>query len=806
MKDTLTPNALYQHCDLTQLVFETTDDLKPLDVPLGQQRALEAIEFGIDIEHEGYNLFVFGGSGLGKHQLVQQIVAERAASEATRSDWCYINNFDDAQKPKVLQLPVGMGQKFRKDMEALTEDLLTSLPSSFQSEEYRNRRQEIEGDFQERQEQAFKQLDKDAEERGIAIKRTPTGYTLGPVIDGQLFGPEEFKQLPTEEQERLEKLIADIQIELQDIIRDMPLLQREHHQRIKALNQEITQHTVEQLIAWIENAYRDNTEISNYLAAAKKHAIENVDFFLPNPTTPDVEDAGNRVAEFHEYRVNVIVDNTDTVGAPVIYEDNPTYQNLIGRVEYVSQMGTLLTDFTLIKSGALLRANGGYLILDAEKVLTHAFAWEGLKRVLKAQQIKIESLEEMLSLASTLSLEPESIPINIKVILTGEPTLYYLLKEYDREFSQLFKVAADFSQVTDRNTDSIRLYARLIASLQRRNTTRALDRESVGRIIEHASRAADDREKLSLHVESLTDLLHEADYWAGKSKRGIIRVEDVEKSIEKRRYRQDKYRELMQEQIVRDIKFIDTDGETIAQVNALSVMQVGDYSFGQPSRITATARLGQSGVVDIEREVKLGGHLHSKGVMILSSYLASCFAPDQPLPLSASLVFEQSYGMVDGDSASAAELCVLLSALGHIPLKQSLAVTGSINQRGEIQAIGGVNEKIEGFFDICHARGLNGQQGVIIPTANKVHLMLNKDVRQAVTEHRFSIYTADHVNDVIELLSGQSIGVAEPTGHFPVNSINRRVCDRINQLQTLHQQYGNHTDDKKAGTDGAQAI
>ena len=751
-----------------------------------------------------------GGAGLGKHQLVQQIVADRAATEKPHSDWCYINNFDDAQKPKVLQLPVGMGKKFRKDMEALTEDLLTSLPSSFQSEEYRNRRQEIEGEFQERQEQAFKQLDKDAEERGIAIKRTPTGYTLGPVIDGKLYGPEEFKNLPIEEQERLEKLIADIQIELQNIIRDMPLLQREHHQRIKALNQEITQHTVEQLIAWIENSYRDNSEITHYLAAAKKHAIENVDFFLPNPNLPDGENTNNRVAEFHEYRVNVIVDNADTAGAPVIYEDNPTYQNLIGRVEYVSQMGTLLTDFTLIKSGALLRANGGYLILDAQKVLTHAFAWEGLKRVLKAREVKIESLEEMLSLASTLSLEPESIPLNVKVILTGEPILYYLLKEYDREFSQLFKVAADFSQVTERNPDSVQLYARLIASLQKRNGTRSLDKDSVGRMIEHASRAADDSEKLSLHVESLTDLLHESDYWAGKNKREIIRLEDVEKAIDKRRYRQDKYREQMQEQmqeqIIRDIKLIDTDGEKVAQVNGLSVLQVGDYSFGQPSRITATARLGHGGIIDIEREVKLGGHLHSKGVMILSSYLASCFAPDRPLPLSASLVFEQSYGMVDGDSASAAELCVLLSALGNIPLKQSLAVTGSINQRGEIQPIGGVNEKIEGFFDICQTRGLNGRQGVIIPATNKVHLMLSKNVRQAVTENRFHVYTAEHVNDVIELLSGQTSGMVDSDGQFPEGTIYRQVQDRIDQLQNLHQQYANHRDDQKTESSGEEAT
>lgn len=789
MKNSLTVDELYQHCDLAQFSFDTTQELMPFDKPLGQQRALEAIEFGIDIKHEGYNLFVLGNSGLGKHQLVEQIVAERAAGEMPGSDWCYINNFDNPQKPKVLQLPAGMGYKFRKDMEALTEDLLTSLPSSFQTEEYRNSLQEIETEFQDRQEKMFSEMDKEAEKQGIAIKRTPTGYTIGPVIDGKLYGPDEFKTLPEDEQERQKKIIADIQIELQNIIRDLPLLQRELHQRIKALNQEITQHTVEQLIAWIENTYRDNAEIISYLAAAKKHAIENVGSFLPNSNIPEADNMRSRVAEMHEYQVNVIVDNTETIGAPFIFEDNPTYQNLVGRVEYVSQMGNLLTDFTLIKSGALLRANGGYLILDAQKVLSHAFAWEGLKRVLKAQRIKIESLEEMLSLVSTLSLEPQSIPVNVKVILTGEPILYYLLNEYDREFSQLFKVAADFSQVTERTPESIQLYARLIASLQKRYSTRFLDKESVGRIIEHASRASDDKEKLSLHVESLSDLLHESDYWAQKSESEVIQLVHVEKAIEKRRYRQDKYREQMQEQITRNIKLIDTDGEKVAQINALSVMQVGNYAFGQPSRITATARLGQAGVVDIEREAKLGGDLHSKGVLILSSYLASQYAADRPLPLSSTLVFEQSYGMVDGDSASAAELCVLLSALGNIPLKQSFAVTGSMNQRGEIQAIGGVNEKIEGFFDICHARGLSGNQGVIIPAANKVHLMLNKDVRQAVNDGLFHIHTATHVNDVIEVLSGQACGEANSEGVFPENTINRKVQDRIGELQSLYKQY-----------------
>ncbi len=774
---------LYRSCDLSKFDFNTTADLEPLDRPLGQQRALEAIEFGVDVEQEGFNLFVLGASGLGKHELVKQILQQRATDEAAGSDWCYVMNFAHPQKPNILKLPAGLGQKLSKDMNTLVEDLLTSLPSSFQSEEYRNRRQQIEDDLQARQDQAFKNLNKDAEDQGIAILRTPAGYTLGPMVDGRLIKPEEFKKLPKDEQERIEKLIADIQLELQKILRDLPLLQREHHQRLKALNREITQHTVEQLIAWIEQAYRDQEDVMAYLDVVKQYAIENVEAFLPQDGQQEVDNIHARVAEFHEFSINVIVDNASAEGAPIVYEDNPTYQNLVGRVEYISQMGTLVTDFTLIKSGALHQANGGYLILDAQKLLTHAFAYEGLKRALKAREIKIQSLEQVLSLASSMSLEPVSIPLNIKVVLTGEPLLYYLLMQYDPEFSQLFKVAADFSRTTARSEENTGLYARLIASMQQRHQKRPLDQASVGRVIEHAARAAEDGAKLSLHLESMNDLLTEADYWASKQQSPVIAVEHIEKAIEKRKYRLDKYEELLQEQITRGIKMIDTRGNKVAQVNGLSVLQVGDFMFGQPSRITATARLGKSGVVDIEREARLGGQIHSKGVMILAAYLDSTYAANTNLPLAASLVFEQSYGMVDGDSASAAELCVLLSALGQIPLKQQMAVTGSINQLGEIQAIGGVNEKIEGFFDICRAQGLDGTQAVIIPAANQAHLMLRQDVRQAVAEGLFNVYCATHVEDVMELLSGLPRGKLTKKGTYPKNSFNYRILQRINELQ-----------------------
>lgn len=785
----LDSNSLYHSCDLSLFNFETTAELEPLQQPLGQQRALEAIEFAVDIDQQGFNLFVLGASGLGKHELVKQILAQRFSAEQSLSDWCYVNNFDKPQKPRVLKLPPGMGQQLRADMKSLVEDLLISLPSSFQSEEYQTRRQEIEDELNDRQEQAFKKIFTEAEEQDIAIMRTPRGYTLGPRVDGKLLGPQEFNALPEEQREHLKKLIDDLQLELQEMIRDMPLLQREHHQRIKSLNQEITQHTVEQLIAWIENTYRDQPEVMSYLKEVKQNAIENASAFLPAENEQEVDYISARVAEFHEYSINVIVDNSDTEGAPILFEDNPTYQNLLGRVEYVSQMGTMITDFTLIKSGALHRANFGYLILDARKILSHAFAWEGLKRALKAGEIKIQSLEQMLSLVSNVSLEPESIPCDVKVILTGEPMLYYLLKEYDPEFSQLFKVAADFSRTTERNPENDLLYARLITAIQDRVDARPLHKASVGRLIEHASRSADDSEKLSLHIDSLRDLLSEANYWANKADSDVIRLDDIDRAIHKQRYRQDKYRELMQEQIGRGIKLIDTEGTKVAQVNALSVLQIGDYAFGQPSRITATARLGSGNVIDIEREAKLGGKIHSKGVMILSAYLANHYAVSQPLPLSASLAFEQTYGMVEGDSASAAELCVLLSAMGNIPLLQSIALTGSINQLGEVQAIGGVNEKIEGFFDICKLRGLNSKQGVIIPESNQVHLMLNEDIRDAVKEGLFNIYTARHIEDVMEILSALPRGKINAEGVYSRNSFNFRIQHRVKELQQLQQQF-----------------
>ena len=797
MVSTLEVKQLYQSCDLAQFNFETTAELDRLTRPLGQARAIEAIEFGVDIKHQGFHIFALGPPGVGKHELVNSILAGRNVKGCPQYDWCYVNNFDDPQKPSLLKLDAGMGAQFSKDMLQLVEDILTSLPSAFQNEEYRSQRREIEEAMNQRYEQAFSKLSEEAKEKNVTLIRTPGGFSLGPVDEKGIISPEDFEKLPADERESIEKTIAQLQLELQEVVSQLPLLKREASHDVQELNQGITRLTVEQFVGWLENQYQGYPEVIKYLTAVKDFAIDNAEVFLPEGDNPNVENVKQKARSFTPFRVNVIVDNTDSSSPPTVFEDNPTFQNLVGRVEYVSEMGTLLTDLTLIKAGALHRANGGYLILEARKLLSHMYAWEGLKRALKSGEVKIESLQEVLSLGSTSSLEPESVPISVKVILVGEPLLYYLLNEYDPEFSQLFNVAAEFSGRADRNADNLLLYAQMLATIQQRDSLMPLNTEAVGRIIEHASRLAEDSDKLSLKLEGLSELMQEADYWAGKENKKVVGINEIEKTINSQRRRQDLISERFQEQITRDIKLIDTTGSKTAQVNGLSVMQLGDYAFGSPTRITATARLGAGKLIDIERESKLGGDIHSKGVMIIGAYLANKYAAEQPLPLAASLVFEQSYGGVDGDSASCAEVCVLLSAIGEISLRQDLAVTGSMNQLGEVQAIGGVNYKVEGFFEVCKARGLNGRQGVIIPASNQVHLMLNTEVRDAVAEGKFHIYTADHVEHVMEKLSGLKPGKLNKDGLYSKGSFNRIICDRIVALQQLQKRFARHDDSEE---------
>lgn len=781
----LNPEVLYRCIDTGPWQFQTTADLEDLTEIIGQARATEAIRFGIGIRRDGYNLFVLGPPSTGSHAIVRGFLADQAAREPVPADWCYVNNFEQPHRPRVLRLPAGLGVKLRDDMEELVEDLQGAIPAAFESDESRARRHEIEQGFKEHREKVLEELERDAAEHDIALIHTPTGMAFAPKRKNEVMSTEEFEKLPSEEQKRIEEWVSTFRQRLEQLFNQIPQWRRENQQQIRELDRTVVRAAVDHLIDSLKKRYATYPEVLAYLGEVEQAVVENADDFRQPEAGQEMTLFGMTITRardaeaLHRYEVNVLIDNSATKGAPVVYVDNPSYPELIGRVEHSAQMGTLVTDFTLIKPGALHRANGGYLVLDARRVLLQPFAWEGLKRCLSANQVRIESLGQMLSLISTVSLEPESIPLNVKVALVGERFLYYLLYHYDPDFRDLFKVAADFEDDMDRSPETQMLHARLVATLARREKLLPLHRDAVARVLEHGSRLAGDAEKFSVRVQDITDLLREADHWARAAEREVVQVTDVRHAIEARIDRAGRVRDRLQEAIRRGTILIDTNDSKIGQVNGLSVMTLGDLDFGHPTRITARVRLGKGEVVDIQREVELGGPIHSKGVLILTGFLGARYCTDRPLSLSASLVFEQTYGQVEGDSASCGELCALLSALADVPLKQSLAITGSVNQHGEVQPIGAVNEKIEGFFDTCQARGLNGGQGVVIPSANVKHLMLREDVVQACRDNKFRIYPITTVDEAMELLTDAPAGRREADGLFPEGSINRRIEQRI---------------------------
>ncbi len=787
----LPADALYRRCDPAQFSFTTTSELEILDDILGQARAVEAVTFGIGMRQQGYNLFLLGPAGIGKHSLARQFLDRQAKASPIPSDWCYVNNFENPGKPKALRLPAGRAARLQFDMEGLIEELRSAIPAAFDSDDYRTRKQVIEQQFKDRHERELSVIQEHAREKSIALIRTPAGIVLGPLRNGNVLGSEEFHGLPEEEQKRIKADMESLQRELQEMLRQVPKWDKEHREKVRALNREVTQLAVGHLIDTLRKDYADLGNVLEYLTAAEADIIENAEDFITSGSEPPpgLPFMPTEPPSFTRYEVNVLIGNGALTGAPVVYEDHPTHPNLIGRVEHVSQFGALVTDFTLIKPGALHRANGGYLILDALKVLTQPFAWEGLKRVLRAGELRIESLGQILNLVSTVSLEPEPIPLDVKVVLLGERLLYYLLNAYDPEFNELFKVGADFEEDMAATPENLPLYARLIGTLAKGDNLRPFDRGAVARVIEHCARLAGDAEKLSTHVLSVGDLLREADYWARTHQRETVTAADVESAIAAQIRRASRVHERINEEIRRGTVLIDTAGAVTGQVNGLSVIQLGQYAFGRPTRITARVRLGSGRVVDIEREVKLGGPIHSKGILILTGFLGAHYVPDRPLSLSASLVFEQSYGGVEGDSASLAELVALLSALAEIPVRQSFAVTGSVNQLGQVQAIGGVNEKIEGFFDLCAER-LDGTQGAIIPAANVRHLMLRRDVIEACRAGKFHIYSVSRVEQAVALLTGVEPGERDGSGKFPDKSFNRRVEDRLLTLSEQAQKFG----------------
>ncbi|MFN8439634.1 MAG: ATP-binding protein [Caldilineaceae bacterium] len=792
----LLPEQLYQTCTLAGLDFTNSNQLEDLLEFLGQDRALRAIQFGVAINRHGYNIFALGESGTGKQSLVRQTIEQQAKQEPPPPDWCYVNNFEEAHRPWALQLPAGKGKELRSDMQRLVEELQSALTAAFDSEEVQSQRQRIGEEYRDRQEAALGKLENKARKKGFSLLKTQAGVAFAPVRNGDVISPEEMDKLPVNEKSRIIENMESLQSELQKAMFKVPGWERELRKRIRALDQQVAGMVVTNVLDDLLEKYQPFPLVIDYLHAVQKDVVEHLSDFVnlevkvPEPAEDDQGfDLSDGESPLRRYGVNVMVDASAMQGAPVLYESNPTYLNMVGRVEQMAQMGALVTDFLLIKPGVLHRANGGYLILDASKVLSNPYAWEGLKRSLQFGEIRIETPLEMLNMSSTMSVEPEPIPLDVKVILLGDPELYYVLAEEDPEFNELFKVAADFDDEVNRTPQMEKLYARLLATIARREKLRPFDRPALCRVIEESARIAGDAERLTTRMQEMVDLLEESDHWAASQRAEIVTAAHVQQAIDAQIYRSSRIPQRLREEVLRNVVLIDTAGDKIGQINGLSVVSMGKHSFGEPTRITATVGLGKGDVVNIEREVQMSGPSHTKGVLILSSYLRSRYASDVPLSLTASLVFEQSYGGVDGDSASSTELYALLSAIAEAPIKQSLAVTGSVNQFGQVQAIGGVNEKIEGFFDLCKARGLTGEQGVLIPVANTKHLMLRQDIVDAVRQGQFRIYAIASIDQGIELLTGIPAGVLQADGGYPEGTINRRVADRLSELAHLRRKY-----------------
>jgi len=781
----LTAQQLRSFCELAEFSFASTEDIPDFEGMLGQNRAAEALSFAVEIDRPGYNMYLMGSTGLGKHTLLKRFLDQASAEQSPADDWCYVFNFDEPQKPKAICLPPGQGHKFRDDMRQLVQDLQTAIPNAFESELYYTRQQEVRDSLKEQTHAAFNSLAEEAKQHDVLFLRGDEELTFAATKDGKKLSPEEYEKLPAKDKQKFEEVITVLEEHLNNLIRLRSQWQRDTREKITEINREVGMFAAGHLIDEVKAKYKELKAITNYLMDVQEDVINRLYEFREQEHADFSFESGEDLFGFQHYEINLIIDNKNNTGAAVIYEDNPIYQNLLGRVEYVSQMGTLVTDYRFIKSGALHKANGGYLIIDAQKLLTQPYSWDALKRTLVAKEINIEFLGDTTGLVNTVSLEPEAIPLDVKVVLVGSRALYYLLEEDDPEFSELFKVEVDFSETIHCSKESLNQYVQVIATLIRKNKLAAFELGAVKRVIKHGMRQIEDSTQLSTHMHSMLDLLIESDHWAKKEKQSVVRDKDVQAAIDKQIYRADRSRERVYDEIKKGTVLIDVSGEKVASVNGLFVIETGRLEFAQPARITANVRIGDGDIIDIEREVDLGGSLHSKGILILSSYLGSRYATNKPLALSASLVFEQSYGPVDGDSASVGELCTLLSAISNVAVKQSLAITGSVDQQGNVQAIGGINEKIEGFYDICKLKGFSGEQGVIIPAVNIPHLILRDDVIDAIEKNQFYIYPVDTADEAISLLTGLPAGERDNEGAFPEGSINHKVEQRLLELAEL---------------------
>ncbi len=768
-------------CDPKMFSFKTTAEVDPLDKVIGQERAVQAIEFGLNMKSPGYNIFVTGIEGTGKSTIIRDIVTQHAKSLPSPVDWCMVNNFKDEYHPIAVSVPKGKATRFSKTMNKLIDDLKKELPKAFEHESYQQRQSEIQKKYTDQQKDIIKKLEASASQHNIQINRTKAGYQTIPIVKEKAISPEEFLALPKEKQTEIEEKISLVQSEIDATIRELNKINQSMNSQIEKLMQEIALFVVKQRIDVIRDEYKECKDILIYLDGVQADILENVqDFVAPTEAKSPLEGLMFQAAKpsFLRYQVNVLVDQKDLKGAPVIFETNPTYQNVFGLIEKRAYMGTVTTDFTMVQAGSILKANGGYLIMEIESILMNPFVWEALKRTLQNKLLSIEDVPSGMGYG-TSSIRPEPIPMEVKVILLGSYHLFHLLQNHDSKFNKIFKVRADFDHEVIKNDDTIQKYARFIARVCKEEELLPLTPKGVAAIVEYGEKYISNKHKLSIRFGPVMGVLIEADYWARKRNAKQVTDKDVIKAFTEYRFRYNLYEEKIHESYVDNTIMIDVEGDEIGQVNALAVFQIGDISFGRPSRITAETYMGKQGVINIEREAKLSGKTHDKGVLIFSGYLGRTFAQNYPLNLSISITFEQSYGGIDGDSASSTELYAIISSLSGIPIHQGVAVTGSVNQKGKIQAIGGVNQKIEGFYDVCKAKGFTGKQGVLIPKSNVKNLMLKKEIIDAVKKRKFHIYQVSTVEEGIEILTGVPAGVPDENCEYPVDTVFGKVQAKL---------------------------
>ncbi|NNN44975.1 MULTISPECIES: ATP-binding protein [unclassified Vibrio] len=780
----LSAEQLYHVATLEKLPCKSTKELAPIDEIVGQERAQKAVEFAMSIKEKGYNIYAIGRNGLGKRTMILRYLNRHQHENTELFDWCYVANFDDIRTPRVLKLPSGVGQKFRQDIEKLMAKLMNAIPLAFDNELYFSRADRLKNQLAQKQRHELEEITRRAKERDISLTITTQGDYQFVAMNGEEMHTEEsFDALSKKEQEYFSQTIDELEVSLRNMVRQLTEWEEAYSEKIKKLNDDVTLDVISHFIKQLKQDYSKYPEIKAYLTELQKDIVENVDIFLDDTGEQgELATAALDKKLPRRYKVNVLVCRSSQQ-FPVVVEENPNYHSLFGYIETATYKGTVFTDFSLIRAGSLHKANGGVLLMDAVKVLEQPYVWDGLKRALRSRQLSFTSLEKEVTLTGTVSLDPEPIPLDVKIILFGDYRTYELLTHYDPEFSELFRVTADFEDEMKRTVESELHYARFISSIIHDNNLLHCDRKAIARIIEHSSRMTGDQHKLSLHSAHIANLLRESNYVARQANSNMIRQNHVEEALNNQQMRVNRLQEGVMETFLNGTTLIQTESTAIGQVNALSVLATSDHAFGAPNRITATTSYGDGEIIDIERSVDLGGSIHSKGVMILSAYLTSVFGRTARVPLTTTITFEQSYGGVDGDSASMAEFCAIVSAFSKYPNRQDIAITGSMNQFGQAQPIGGVNEKIEGFFDVCNIKGRHDHQGVIIPRANMHNLMLRNDIVKAVEKGEFHIWAIEHVTEAIELFTGKPAGIATEDGSYPVDSIFGLAQAKLNALR-----------------------